>query len=205
MSVFSYFNIFKKIRAVSNFLSFNEKEWDKPVDISFSQAEYSLLQEWVETIMRNKAVSIIAGKKETPKTADAHIVLDASEWGWGAIYFNEKKEYVTFENNKWDSNDYKSSVKAEPAAATQAIHRWKHLLRNKTVAIHTDHENLEYASKALRTLVSFQHLPRKTREGVERTKHSIPFLFSTGHQEYIGWDITREQRPFRKRKDISTR
>ena len=145
------FNVFKKIRNISSFLSTNEEKWDCGLTLHLSSNEYSMVEGWVNTILTNSPVQMTAGKKDIPplNQMEAFIVVDASGWGWGALYFDENKKYKFFTNGAWPNDKYKSSVRAEPEGIECVVAKWKTHLKGKYVAIYTDHKNLVHASRAM--------------------------------------------------------
>ena len=145
------FNIFKKIRNISGYLSRNEDKWDSDLILNLTSNEYSIIEKWVNTILTNTPVQMTAGKKDIPplNQMDAFIVVDASGWGWGALYFDENKKYRFFINGAWPNEKYKSSVRAEPEGIECVIAKWKNHLKGKSIAIYTDHKNLVHASRAM--------------------------------------------------------
>ena len=145
------FNIFKKIRNISGYLTKNEDKWDSDLILNLSSNEFSIIEKWVNTVLVNTPVQMTAGRKDIPplNKMDIYIVLDASRWGWGALYFDEHRKYKFFINGAWPHDKYESSVKAEPEGIERVVAKWKHYLKGKSIAVCTDHENLVHASKAL--------------------------------------------------------
>ena len=153
ISTFSFFNLFKKIRKISKYLSDHEDEWDNIVDLQLTNKEYFVLKNWVKIVLANKPVFMTAGKKAIPRfenfKADFYIVLDASSWGWGALLFGSVKNFLSQANGQWAKGDYGASTKAEPLGVEAAVGWWSKRIAHKKVAILTDHKNLVYAFSAL--------------------------------------------------------
>mgnify|MGYP006197628077 CR=1 FL=1 len=156
IQTYGFFNLIKKLRRMSGLLSEDETLWDKPLPLDLTVQEYIMLSKWVEEAKINKPVSITAGDQtiiplEILK-ADIHVIQDASGHGWGAVLFNEKKQYMFNTKGKWPDKEkeyYSASVRAEAQGIEETIGRIKHLCQNKTVAILTDHENIVFAARAM--------------------------------------------------------
>jgi len=148
-----YYNFFKRIRKLSGLLNKEEHLWDKPLELHLTKLEHTLLEEWVGIIRKNEPVPLTIGKKEGPSLAELqaelYIVVDASNWGWGALFYNRERVYTDFMAEQWPRGDYRSSVKAEPLGIEEVVKRARGRIRNKKVAILTDHENLTFASRSL--------------------------------------------------------
>jgi len=177
----TFFNLFKKIRTLSSKLNKNENLWDMPMETNFSRAELEDLQRWVQNILENKPVGLLVGRKEIPLfcnvKADIYITLDASLWGWGAVFYNSQKQYLFFKHNKWTKGDYRSSAKAEPLGIMRSIRAAGNLLKGKRIAILTDHENIVFASRALFIHSFHYNQCLSFLERLKRTEGTTSFLY----------------------------
>jgi hypothetical protein len=148
------YNVFKKIRSLSSFLSFNEKKWDDATHLTLTRSEVNTLKEWIHKVKENKPVWIKKGKKAQSLEAykpDRAIVMDASVWGWGAILYECGKEnkILDWKQERWEDNSYSSSVKAETEAMVRAARCWPGAMGGRgKLAIITDHVNMVHASQA---------------------------------------------------------
>ena len=150
-----YFNIFKKIRALSSQLSSEEIGWDDKLTLSLSKLEFSILVGWVNLSIENKAVETLAGKKfQNVEDCKVFITVDASSWGWGAILHGKGGKYISKGQGAWGKTDMKASSKAEPLGVERALKFFSkeisHLEKGD-IAVLTDHHNLVHAQRAVFT------------------------------------------------------
>ena len=150
-----YFNIFRKIRWLSSALHKDESLWDSELVVGLSIKEKEDLKGWVEVAARNEPVPTLSGKKDPPPfdRLDAMIIIvDASEWGRGALLYSRQRVLVTTSCGQWRAGeDYRSSVKAEPRGVREAVSAFMNQIGGVDVAILTDHEGLVWARRAMFT------------------------------------------------------
>ena len=173
--------MFRKVRNLSALLNKDEALWDSPLSMKLSAGEVTDLTGWVRTALRNEAVPTLSGKKEPPPLENLqldamYIVVDASEWGWGALLFDNKRCFVRTGCGEWGKGDFRSSVKAEPLGVRQAVLHFKDNLKNCKVAILTDHESLVWASKSMFTHSYFYNECFVFLQGMKKEK-SLEFFF----------------------------
>lgn len=177
---YKYFNVFRKVRLLSAKLNENESLWDSPLSMSLSKGEVVDLTGWVKAALRNEPVPTLSGRKEPPPLdqIDAmYIVVDASEWGWGALLFNNKRVCVGTGCGKWGKGDFSSSVKAEPLGVRQAVLHFRHSIRSCKVAILTDHESLVWASRSMFTHSFFYNSCFVFLQGMKKELNSNFFFY----------------------------
>ena len=170
-----FFNLLKKMRRMSSKLTQEENLWDKPLLFDFTVLEIALLKKWVAIIIQNEPVHLTAGRKEricvSEVKADIYVILDASKLGWGAVLFNERKEFLFCLKGKWPKKEeefYESSVRAESKGMEEVLEKIKTWCNNRTVVILTDHENLVFASQSMYVHNYFYNKALTKVEQVER-------------------------------------
>jgi hypothetical protein len=102
-----YFNVSRKIR-LSSALNKDESLWDSDMLVGLSAKENTDLGVWVGLAERNEPVPTLSGKKDPPPFSSIsamYIIVDASEWGWGALLFGKDKVVLQTACGRWRSGE----------------------------------------------------------------------------------------------------
>jgi hypothetical protein len=141
--VASYFDALKHLRARSQQLTWSPELWDARVALAL--AETKALERWTEECTSNKFVPCLSG------TPPAHfLVTDASDWGWGALYFDQETGAAHSCSVAWTETERATlhtehSTRAEPEAVYRAICRFVRPSDRRTLAVITDSSTARYA------------------------------------------------------------
>jgi hypothetical protein len=183
VSTYKFFNVFKKFRLLSKSLQENINLWDEPLDLKLSQKEMEDLTHWVNILVKNTPVSLIAGKTLPPPVeialCDWYIVLDASIWGWGAIVYDKNRNYWAHDAGEWRIGNFGSSVRAEPQAIEEVLKRLRGnpILKNTKIAILSDHKNIVFASRAFFVHNFFYNKCLEFMETISKEQKTIFLLY----------------------------
>ncbi len=139
----SFFEAMKQFRRRSADLTEKPELWDCPLTLSGGEARD--LERWTAQASMNPWTPCFDGNP-----ASKVLITDASEWGWGAIFYDVAAGSMKIVSQRWSEGDrlaldVQHSVYAEPEAVFRALCRFVCPLTRQAVAVLSDSTTAVYA------------------------------------------------------------
>jgi hypothetical protein len=139
----SYFEALKQLRRRSAELTARPEQWEEAVRITPSEGD--ALKRWTEFSLRNTAVPCA-----TEERASRVLITDASDWGWGALFFDYASGAALSFGTPWTAEDRMTfdtnrSTYAEPEAIYRALCRFIKPWDSRPLLVLTDSSTAKYS------------------------------------------------------------
>jgi hypothetical protein len=143
MKLASVFAARKAHSAISRFLGRRPDLWDARAP-DFIPSVKESIESWRQQLLQRPPRVVTA-----PQLPSAYIITDASDWGWGAFYITDSKQY--YHSQAWTAEDRarglntKESTKAEPEGLLRALYRFVCPTVAQTIVMGTDATTAHYS------------------------------------------------------------
>ena len=144
INVASYFEAMKRLRARAREVEADEALWDAKVWLC--PTELTDLERWTQVALENVPTECRSVDEHPGKV----IVTDASDWGWGALFWDVRSGRTAAVQAQWSAMDKQQfdtskSVYAEPEAVYRALCRFVVPSSSESVLVLTDNTAARWA------------------------------------------------------------